>query len=272
MKIALSPILVEYKNFERNKKTILSRIDKALEEGVDIICLPEYCITGYDYSKDKESANLAEVILNPFIEKLLSITQESSLNIIIGVLEKEADKTYNSALFISKGKIKLKHRKIQEGGIITRGNEVDVINTEFGRIAIIICGDIFNKFVISELQKKKPDFVFMPMDRNLGEGDFCGNYKEECDRKSCKKEMRLHGCYDKIYNTHEQAWNEKSKLEYCEQAEKISATTVIVNFLANNHKDACGGALYINFDGKLRAEIPYGKDDFLVVSAPKITA
>ena len=260
-RIALSPIEIEFGSIDRNRSVILDSIRAAVESNADLVCFPEYCITGYDYSKDGESAKLAEQIEgNDFIEKLKKISLSNSIDIVLGVLESSEGKTYNTGLYIGGGDILLKHHKIREAGPITPGEDVNVVNTRFGRIAIIICGDIFTESVLVTLKKIKPDFVFMPMDRCLPELALCGNYRDTCENKNCKKENRIKSCYEKGFISYKDVWDGRAKREYADQVVKYSVPTFIVNGLSSKgHKLACGGALHIDNDGKIINEIPYGK-------------
>ena len=260
-KVALSPIKIEFGNLSRNRNTILKSIRIAAKAKADIICLPEYCITGYNYSKDKKSSDLAEQLKGEkFIEKLRKLSGSSDIDIILGVLERLGDKIYNTGLYISGGRILLKHHKVREAGPITPGNRVNVVNSRFGKIAIIICGDLFTKKVRVMLKEAKPDFVFMPMDRCLHEFALCRNYRNTCEKKNCRKENQINNCYKKGFQRYKDVWTTRVKMEYANEIRKYSATTFIVNGLSSKgHRLACGGALHIDSDGKIVNEIPYGK-------------
>jgi predicted amidohydrolase len=41
---------------------------------------------------------------------------------------------------------------------------VKTAKTEFGNVAIIICGDLYNKRVAKWVRRKRPDFLFVPME------------------------------------------------------------------------------------------------------------
>ena len=261
MLVALSPILVEWKNRICNEERILRRINKAAQNKADVICFPEYCITGYNYLFDNESAKQAININNdPFVNKIKAETKDKNIDIIFGCLEQDDEDIFNSSLYISNGEILGKHRKIMEGGPISKGKTVDCFKTKLGSVSMILCSDIFNDFIIAELVKKQPDIVFMPMDRCLGKMDFCSNFKNDCDDLDCEKEDSSKNCYKPEYSDHIEAWNKRAKLDYCSQVQKYGCMTIIVNVLDNNHEKACGGALFINKTGKIVNEVNYGSD------------
>ncbi|MCK5861919.1 MAG: carbon-nitrogen hydrolase family protein, partial [Candidatus Hydrogenedentes bacterium] len=78
--------------------------------------------------------------------------QELGVWICAGCLEKEGDKTYNTAVLIDRsGKIVLKHRKIETLPELTShlydsgdAKNIQTVDTEFGRVGITICADNFN--------------------------------------------------------------------------------------------------------------------------------
>ena len=160
MRIGLAPIEVTPNQIERN----LQRIEKTLKifrsVDVDIALFPEYCVTGFtewDFSVAK---------YYPYIVKKLSkLANKYGINIIAGIIEEGENCIYNSAVLIDKqGKILLKHRKLQEPKRFCRGKEVKAVNTVWGNIAILICGDLYNEEAEKKLIEARPDYLFIPMD------------------------------------------------------------------------------------------------------------
>jgi hypothetical protein len=266
--VALAPITIKYADPAANRRTILAAINKAAKAGANIVCLPEYCVSGYSYGRDeKKSVTFAEKFDgNPFISKLHKISKERDIDIAIGMLEKRGDKIHNSALYIANGKTVHVHRKIHEGGPVTPGEKVETFKTRFGRAAIIICGDLFDKKVIGQIKEIKPDFVLMPMDRNLHPLALCATYKEKCNYE-CNAEKKA-VCYKKKFRTFKEAWEARHRAEYNAEIKKYGVETFVVNGLsAGGHNLGCGGAMHIGGDGELLAEIPYGKTGVLPVLA-----
>lgn len=266
----MCPMTVEYSDIELNKKKILFYIKEASNSGAQVICLPEYCTTGYSYDEDNYSASRGVNFLHDsFIETLKEESTNRKIDIIIGLLEKDTVdnevKYFNSAIYIEDGKILLKHRKIQEGGPITPGQTVNTANTKLGKTSIIICGDLFNDFVLKKLQDLRPDIVLMPMDRCLGNMDFCKHYESSCDSKNIDCDDASTKCYEKGFKTHKEAWNKRSKQEYAEQVTIYKSKTIIVNMMSTDHKKSCGGALYISSDGKIINEIPYAQSEMKII-------
>jgi len=141
MKIALIPMRVKVNDFETNWQEFKQRFKEALEYRPDILVFPEYCLTGFD-EWDFSGAKLYDEIVN----RVSKLAKENSVYVIFGLLEPYKNCIYNSALLINReGEVILKHRKFQEPMKFCTGNTVRTAKTEFGKLAIIICGDLYNK-------------------------------------------------------------------------------------------------------------------------------
>lgn len=103
IKLGLAQIDLTVGDFSGNKTKILDNIEKARKKAVDILAFPELTITGYPPS---------DLLLRPsFIEKNRDILQDiannvrANLHVIIGFVQKENNKLYNSAALVYDGKI-----------------------------------------------------------------------------------------------------------------------------------------------------------------------
>ncbi len=87
-----------------------------------------------------------------YTDFLSSLAKELKVWISAGCLEKDNDKTYNSAVIIDRnGNIVLKHRKFNTLPKLTShlydpgsAEDIKVTDTEFGRIGLTICADNHN--------------------------------------------------------------------------------------------------------------------------------
>lgn len=148
-------------NFIRVENAIL----EASEKGADMVCFPETCILGW---VNPDAHQRSCPIPGADSEKLCALAREHGLYISIGLAEKDADKLFDTVVLIDKwGKILMKHRKIN---ILTHlmdppytpGSEVIAVNTELGRIGLLVCADSFKEDILSEMKKEKPDIVIIP--------------------------------------------------------------------------------------------------------------
>ena len=89
--------------------------------------------------------------------------------IIGGMLERDGGKAYDTAVLVDRqGRIAGKYRKVHlpiaevEGGE-TPGSEYPVFDTDFGRIGILICWDLFFPETVRILRLEGANIVFVPI-------------------------------------------------------------------------------------------------------------
>jgi predicted amidohydrolase len=152
MKIALAQISPVLGNVNKNLYNHLELIEKASGEKADLIIFPELSLTGYTL-KDLVS----EVALNPFdspvFSQLLSASQK--VDVSLGFVEEKKDDPgifYNSAVYLSQGKITHIHRKVflptsgmfEEGRFFRPGREFSSFKTRFAPAGLLICRDFLH--------------------------------------------------------------------------------------------------------------------------------
>lgn len=141
-------------------------IAKAANQKPDIICLPEGVTlvgTTHDYISASES------IPGPTTEFLGEIARKHNVYIVAGILEKNGDTLFNTAVLIDRnGNFAGKYRKVSlpqeeiDGGI-TPGNSFPVFDTDFGKIGIMICWDVTFPEPAKALAQKGAEIIFLPI-------------------------------------------------------------------------------------------------------------
>ncbi len=117
----------------------------------DLFLFGELYLTGY-MCKDL-FAKLAEDLHGPSVKEVARIARESNTSIIFGMPERD-EKTgliYNSCLYVGSGGDVTSYRKLypanfgpfEELQYFRRGNELTVVDTDVGRIGLMICYDTF---------------------------------------------------------------------------------------------------------------------------------
>jgi N-carbamoylputrescine amidase len=165
VKVAICQIFA----LDGDRKGNLARIEHALIEsmngGADIACFPEASILGW---VNPDAHNRAFPIPGQDSEHLCNLAKKYHLYISIGLCEKESQNLYDSVILIdSDGKILLKHRKINILKKLmtppyTPGTMVNAIDTEFGKIGLLICADTFKNNILSKMADLKPDLLLVP--------------------------------------------------------------------------------------------------------------
>lgn len=149
-------------NKNEGEAQIKRLVSEAIREPVDIVGLPEDCV-----------APLKDVIAGYDPLKFLSqIAKENNVYLFGANAVKETDgKIFNSAFFLNReGKLLARHNKVvltppeAEDGLVP-GNSLEIIDTEFGKIALIVCKDSFNRYAawfFDKFHQQNVDIVLVP--------------------------------------------------------------------------------------------------------------
>jgi predicted amidohydrolase len=117
----------------------------AVGEGAQLVVFPECAVSGYVFSSLEEALPAAELIPGPSTEKISDACRELNVHVVIGLLERDADKCYNAAVLIGPEGVIGRHRKahLPDVGVDVFVNQGDlpftVYDTAVGRIGMAIC-------------------------------------------------------------------------------------------------------------------------------------
>ncbi|NQU88377.1 MAG: carbon-nitrogen hydrolase family protein [Mariniphaga sp.] len=144
LKLAMAQMLVEGGNKEANLNRAVERIVEAAKNGVDLVLLPEAMDLGWTHSSAKIQAK--PIPSGSTFQILAKAAKDNQVYVCAGIVEKDGDRTFNSAVLINrKGELVLKHRKINEldiaHDVYDQGDRINVCETEFGTIGLLICAD-----------------------------------------------------------------------------------------------------------------------------------
>ena len=165
--VALCQILVIDGDREGNFQRIEYALDEAKSQHADIAVFPESSILGWE---NPGAHQMAAPIPGTDSERIAVLARRYNMMIAIGLDEKDGDRLYDSAILVDKaGKILWKHRKINvlaelmnppyaEG----KPEGIGVVETEYGRIALLICADTFIDEHFQRLKQLHPDLVIVP--------------------------------------------------------------------------------------------------------------
>ena len=149
-------------------------IREAASNGCDFVALPEMWNTPYSNDYFRE---YAEPVTGETVKFMSSIAKELGIYLIGGTIaELEDDKVYNTCfVFDRNGEIIGRHRKTHlfdidvKGGVrmmesdtLTAGDDVTVIDTEFGKIGIAVCYDVRFEDLFMNMALKGAHTIFLP--------------------------------------------------------------------------------------------------------------
>jgi predicted amidohydrolase len=133
---------------EKNLSKCLEFLETAAKKSAEIIVFPECALTGYCFSSLEESFSVAEPVFGPSSRAIAALCRELNVYTIIGLIEKDGEKYYNTVVLIGPKGLIGKYRKLHLPflGIdrfVDPGDQpLKVFETGVGRIGMNICFDI----------------------------------------------------------------------------------------------------------------------------------
>lgn len=164
--IATTSFLVEDHphTIEMNIERSIGYVRGAAESGADIVCLPETVTT---VNVSAEFAFQPEEYPGEYTRAFQHLARESRINLVAPYFVRVGDAMYNQATVIDRrGEIVGSYRKVQLTGSerhhVTAGGELPVFDLDFGRIAVMICLDIYFPEIPRVYAFKRAEIVFWP--------------------------------------------------------------------------------------------------------------
>jgi len=181
-KLALCQINVT-DNKEKNLKAASDMLKRAAESGADMAALPEMFNCPYDNKKFGEYAE--EVGKGITSQKISELSGELGIYIVAGSIpELFRDRLYNTSMvFDPTGKMIGLHRKahlfdiniengikFMESEVLSPGNNITVIETDFCRLGVAICYDIRFPELSRLMTLKGAELIILPGAFNMTTG------------------------------------------------------------------------------------------------------
>ena len=166
-RIALAQMNCEKAAIAQNLQQIAALLAQAEARGVDILALPEMCLTGY-----ADPTRYPEAMLRldgPEIDHLLAVSRPSAITVLVGLIEHNPDaKPFITHVVVRQGKLRGVYRKVtikdEEVAWFSPGEEIPVFRapTAGGELTfgIAICADIGNEAVFSACRRRGAQIVF----------------------------------------------------------------------------------------------------------------
>lgn len=234
MRVALIPLRTFPANPAANRREVAARLTQIASRRPDLVCLPECTLTGYLY-RQKDLERFAEPVPGVSTAWFGELAKEFSLYLCAGLLERTPLGYYSSALlFDPQGRILVQYRKIEEKPPFLRGDAFSSASTPYGRLGILLCGDLFQAQV-RQMARGAADYLLVPLARS-----FDGRSPDAA------------------------RWEREERQTYLDAVREVGIATFLVNALeVKGREPAFGGALIVNANGYLLAESPHGTDYIL---------
>ncbi|MCK5743308.1 MAG: carbon-nitrogen hydrolase family protein [Caldisericia bacterium] len=248
MKVALcAPRLTS--DVSKNIETIEKMAVDASLQGVNVVIFPEATLTGLINNDDPEHDDpLCQEIPGEITNRLGKLCIKYNIWLALGLLEKDDGKFYDTAVLIKPdGSIALKYRRVQphwhghkaDPEIYCQGTKFPKIQTPFGSVGFLICGDLFDEGVVSSFKNIDADWMFYLVAVSFE--DNISNQKE---------------------------WDTIVSFEYGKRVKMANTPALMVNYLVDKSikdDDSYGGAFVISKDGEFLVSYPLGKEGMLIV-------
>jgi predicted amidohydrolase len=150
MKVALAQVSSRLGDIDKNLERHIYFVEKARRKKANLVVFPELSLTGYTLMD-----LVADVALNPGVHPVFKELKVLSrgIDLVVGfVEEKEKGIFYNSAAYLTGGRIAHIHRKVflptfgmfEEARFFGQGRSFRPFDTRFGRAGLMICRDFLS--------------------------------------------------------------------------------------------------------------------------------
>lgn len=122
-------------------------VGEAVEQGAQLVVLPELAATGYVFADRGEAFARAEPADGELLRHWCDLSTRHGIVLVGGFAERNGDLVHNSAAVVADGAVRAVYRKAHlwdsEKEIFTPGQErPPVVATSLGRIAVVVCYDL----------------------------------------------------------------------------------------------------------------------------------
>ena len=164
LKIGVVQLDVKVNNYKANLECAERMIEQCVNDGADIVCLPEAFATSLNLPKAKE---LSQTIEGEICTYMRNIAKAKHIFLIGGFIENEHDKVFSTAICIDPqgniiGKYQRRYIYALEKHFITGGTKSCLIDTPLGKLGIIMGYDINFPESCRELFRKKVEIIISP--------------------------------------------------------------------------------------------------------------
>lgn len=153
IRISIAQVNPRLGDLQANLALYEERIGQAAADNAQLLLFPELSLTGY-LLRDIVPA-VALRLDAPEVARLKTLSRQVAF--VAGLVEESADhKFFNSAVYFEDGEIRHVHRKVylptygmfDEQRYFARGDRVRAFDSKFGRLALLICEDLWHPSTI----------------------------------------------------------------------------------------------------------------------------
>ncbi|MEH7114382.1 carbon-nitrogen hydrolase family protein [Neobacillus niacini] len=174
MRIALAQLSTSIDKAANLKKAI-QYIGKAKGLGADFVVLPEYYMALATPKTGVLPAEVAEPLDGPFVSALKEAAQVNEIYVVCGMFESSTNddgRAYNTTVFIDRsGQLLHSYQKThlydafsykESDTIIPGDNQYKVVETEFGKIGLMVCYELRFPEIARQSALQEADVLLVP--------------------------------------------------------------------------------------------------------------
>jgi len=181
VKFGLAQMYPKLGDLDANLATHLDYINRAREEGVDIIIFPELSMTGYQVQDLVPEVAMTATTDDKYFKAFIEASQD--IDIMVGFVHRDTrNRFFIANAYLSEGKVVHIHHKLylptyamfDEQRYFAQGNSVRAFDTRFGRMGMLICEDFWHMSPPYLLWMDGADVILLNSaspGRGLDEGD-----------------------------------------------------------------------------------------------------
>ena len=165
LRIAVTQMKCVVGDTAANLATVVRLVQQARDADVDILCLPELCVSGYNAGDNDHP--VAEPIDGPSVRHLADLGKDTGLTFLAGLLERDVSGiVYNTQLVFDPsgvcGHYRKTHVPTAENSTWCQGDDLPVFDHPKARFGIEICYDSHFPEVSTELAERGAEILFLP--------------------------------------------------------------------------------------------------------------
>ncbi|MDD3578851.1 MAG: carbon-nitrogen hydrolase family protein [Candidatus Cloacimonetes bacterium] len=227
---------------------MLEQVENAKSQNCDLIIFPEAILGGLDSLGDYPSdLEISYQENSPELQRIREYARRESIGIGFGFLENADGLIYDAYMIYDRTGVPCLHyRRISDTWMpseVSRdhyacGEELLISDTPYGRLGILLCGDLFDEELVQQLCSQNPNLCLHPI-------------------------ARAFPLTDDI----QQSWDEQEFPFYLEEYRKLKTDVLVCNMLDFTPNDGaiyCGGAWFIR-NGQVQNSLPLKQQGLLIV-------
>ncbi len=148
---------------DENVSHALEMVDRAVGKGAEIVALPEFFNVGC-WLENKMPKDVVEPLNGPTYQRIIEKAKDLGIWLVGGTIPaRKGDKIYNAGIIVSPtGESFDFSRAWYYSGYFELEGKYPVVESEYGRIGCIICGDILLTEIPRMLKFRDAEIIFHP--------------------------------------------------------------------------------------------------------------